>query len=298
MRVGYYERAPRRVQTDPDPIGGADGRVTGPVEGVGMTVPRIQSFEWNERASTPRFVREAIVETLGTGLRWGRIVAAAGPVFAEFCQRSGADRVLDLCSGSGEPVAILLEALAEQGLPRPRFTLSDLLPNEPAMQRAAELHPGAIDFVPEPVDATGVPDELDQPARTILEAFHHFPPELAGRILADCVRQRRAVFVLEGFPRSLPRLLAIVPAMTVAMAATPFRTRRDRLAKLLGTFVVPVIPAIGLWDAVVSVLRIHTEEELRAMVEPLGGGYTWEYRRIPYAPGGLATAFFGIPPRT
>lgn len=259
---------------------------------------RVHAFEFNERPECPRFLRDAIVEALGTGLRWGRIYDGVGPVFAEFCARAGADEVLDLCSGSGEPVSILLEALSRSRVAPPRFLVSDLFPNVPSLRQVAARHPGLIEVVERPVDATDVPADVDRRARTVISAFHHFPPALARRILADCVAKRRAVFLLEALTGDLRGLLAILPAMTAGMLATPLLTRRDRLKKALATYVVPVVPLTGLWDAVVSDLRTYRADELRAMVEPLGGGYTWERREVPFAPFGRASCFFGVPSGT
>lgn len=256
---------------------------------------RVHAFEFNERPEVPRFVRDAIVEALGTGLRWGRIYDGVGPVFAEFCARAGCDEVLDLCSGSGEPVSILLEALDRTGAPAPRFVVSDLFPNVPALEQVAARHPGRVRVVARPVDATDVPTDVDRRARTVISAFHHFPPDLARRILADCVAKRRAVFLLEALAGDLRGLLAILPAMTAGMLATPLLTRRDRLKKALAIYASPVVALTGLWDAVVSDLRTYRADELRAMVAPLGGGYAWEHREVPFFPGGRASCFFGVP---
>lgn len=256
---------------------------------------RLHAFEFNERPEVPAFVRDAIVETLGTGLRWGRIYDGAGPIFAEFCERARCDTVLDLCSGSGEPVSILLEALARQGARAPRFVLSDLLPNVAAMRRVAARHPGQIDVVARPIDATCVPAEVDRGARSVISALHHFPPALAARLLADCVARRRAVFLLDAMAGDARSLLAVLPSMTAAVFATPLLAERDRLLKALATYALPVVPLAGLWDAVVSCLRSYDEADLRAMVAPLGGGYAWEYRELAFFPGGRAMCFYGVP---
>jgi hypothetical protein len=259
---------------------------------------RIHAFEWNDTASSPAWLKESIVETLGRGLRWGRIYRGIGPVFAEFLRRVGTTSVLDLASGSGEPCTILIASLEQAGETTPSFVVSDLFPDVAALKEVAERHPGKIDVVAESVDATNVPEKIDRPARTIITAFHHFPPELAKRILADCVAKKRAVFIVEAFPRKVLRLLAVMPAMAVAAFANPFVAREHRAIKLVLTWLIPLIPLLGLWDAVVSVLRVHSESELRAMVEPLGGGFAWEYREVPFAPLGRATVFMGIPPST
>jgi hypothetical protein len=206
--------------------------------------------------------------------------------------------VLDLCTGTGEPVSILLDAITRAGGKPPRFLLSDLFPNETAMKRVEARHPGFVEAVVEPVDATAVPGQVDRAARSVMSAFHHFPPELASRILADSVAKGRAIFIAEGFPRSLLRLAAILPCMALAVLANPFLTGRDRLAKIFFTFVLPVIPLAGAWDAFVSNRRIHSEAELRALVARLGSGYSWSYREVPFFPFGRAVAFSGVPPRS
>lgn len=255
---------------------------------------RVHGFEFNDLAACPRVVRESIVETLGLGYRWGRVLDGVGPLFVDFCSRARCASVLDLCSGSGEPVSSLLDALARHGLPAPRFHLSDLFPDVAAMGRVAQRHAGLVEVIAEPVDACRVPARHDQPARTIINALHHLPPPVAARLFADTVAQRRALFVVEGFPRSLWRMAATLPLLLVAGAFNPLLAPRDRALKLLCTWLTPVVAATGLWDATVSALRMYSEAELRAMAAA-ARDYEWEYREVPFFPGGRATVFWGIP---
>jgi len=148
--------------------------------------------------------------------------------------------------------------------------------------------------VGKPVDATRVPTRIDRPARTVMNAFHHFPRDVAARIVADAVARRRALFIVESFPRNPLRLLPSMPFLSAAQFANPFLAERDRLAKFL---LNPLSGPLGMWDAVVSTLRIHDERDLRTMAAAAGGVYDWHYRESPYPWGGIATAFFGIPGR-
>jgi hypothetical protein len=257
-------------------------------------VRRVHAFEFNDLSACPSVVRESIVETLGLGFRWGRVLDGVGPLFVDFCARARCASVLDLCSGSGEPVAILLDALARRGLPPPRFLLSDLYPDFAAMRRVAGRYPGIVEVALEPVDACDVPAHHDRPARSIVNALHHLPPPVAARLIADTVAKRRALFVVEGFPRSLRRMAATLPALLVAGAVNPLLAPRDRALKLLCTWATPVVAATGMWDAVVSALRMHSEAELRAMTAG-ARGYEWEYHEVPFSPGGRATVFWGVP---
>jgi hypothetical protein len=255
---------------------------------------RRQLFEFHERAECPRFVRDSVVETLGTGLRWLGMSDVAGPAFARFCQDAKCERVLDLCSGSGAPAALVLEWMAEHGAAAPEVVLSDLFPNEVAFAGVRAKHPEKVRSERRPVDATMVPEDVAHDARVIMNAFHHFAPAPAARIVADAVARRKSLFIYEGFPRDLTRFLPTGPAMLPALLLNPLMTRQQRLAKAFLTYVVPVIPAVATWDGVVSVLRIHDEADLRAMTTA-EGDYRWAYEELPYGRGGRALVFTGIP---
>jgi hypothetical protein len=57
----------------------------------------------------------------------------------------------------------------------------------------------------------------------------------------------------------------------------------------------PVTLAVSAWDGLVSAMRIYSEEELCAMVEPLGDKFRWEYGAFQFPGQGLGYYFFGVP---
>jgi hypothetical protein len=74
--------------------------------------------------------------------------------------------------------------LARAGAPPPSFLLTDLQPHPAAWSRLRESRPGVVDFVAEPVDATRIPADLARGrARVIVNALHHFEPDVAGAML-------------------------------------------------------------------------------------------------------------------
>src|SRR5205823_9089249 len=109
-----------------------------------------------------------------------RPYAAAAPRLRAALERSGARRILDLCSGAGGPWPGLLKELDGAGLEH--VSLSDRYPNVPAFERIARAADGRIRYEKEPVDAAAVPEHLGG-FRTLFSSFHHFPPETARRIL-------------------------------------------------------------------------------------------------------------------
>jgi len=263
-----------------------------------LPIPRVQLFEFNDSPWAPAALRDTIIESLSRTLAWGRILRGLVAPFEQFLQQSGAAEVLDVCAGAGGPAKILASEIARAGRRPPRFLMCDLQPQPDAWQAAREAQPGVIDFVAEPVDATAIPEALSRGrARTIINALHHFSPELVSRILADAVAGGTGVFVAEGFSRNPLGFASFAPAGLLALAVNPALSSRDRLAKALLTWASPVVLAASVWDGVVSTLRVYTESELRALIAPFGGDFRWTFGSYPFPPFGRGTYFYGVPAR-
>jgi len=256
---------------------------------------RIQAFEFNERNECPEFIRDGIVEILGKGIRWSKYFNNSIQAFVQFARKVDTTTFLDLCSGSGEPAALFIEALLSQGNTQFKFVLSDLFPKIHSMNNVAKQFSEQIQVITEPVDATNVKKEYDQAARTIINAFHHFPPEVAKDILKDCVKKSRGIFIIESFPRSVLKYFSIIPYLAVSYLINPFITQKDRALKLFFSFAIPVIPVLGLWDGFISSCRIHSKEELFEMVDEWQSVYAWDYQEISFFPFGRAVIFSGVP---
>jgi len=258
-------------------------------------VNRIQSFEFNERNECPEFIRDGIVEILGKGIRWSKYFSSSIQAFIEFANQVETTTFLDLCSGSGEPAAFFVEELLRQGKTQFKFVLSDLFPKTHSMNSVSKQFPEQTHVITTPVDATNVKQEYDQAARTIINAFHHFPPELAKSIIRDCVKKERGIFIIESFPRSVIKYFSVIPYLLVSFFVNPFITQKDRLLKFLFSFIIPLIPVLGFWDGLISSCRIHSKDELFEMVDEWKLEYTWNYQEIPFFPFGRAVVFWGIP---
>ena len=260
-----------------------------------IDMKRIQAFEFNELEITPRFIRDAIIEVLGFGLKQGRILDSVGPLFMNFLERANCDHVLDIGSGSGEPASILLNSLIRKGYDPPVITLSDIIPNFTAMERVKARHPDKIRIAEYPVDATNVPESVDCPARVIINVFHHFPTILASRILADSVAKGRAVFIVESFKRKIFHFMPLMASLVPALYLSPFAAKKDKYKKIFFSYFIPLIALCGSWDAAVSFLRTRTREELMDMAGKLSGTYSWEFHEAPYFPKGLNQIIMGFP---
>ena len=263
-----------------------------------MPLRRFQLFEFNDLAWVGSDVRDTVVESLGRGLRWGRTLTGLVQPFADFLQAAGTERVLDLCSGSGEPAHILIDEFRRARRQPPQFLLTDLYPRERAWKRSMATEPSVTAHL-QPVDATAIPAELGAGrARTIINAFHHFPPSLAARVLADAMRARAPFWVSEPFDRNPLQFLAFSPFGLAALLANPLLTPERTLGKaVLSWGVLPLTLGLSAWDGFVSTLRVYEEAELRAMVQPLASEYRFCHGTYRYALGGQGYYFWGVPIR-
>ena len=121
----------------------------------------------------------------------------------------------------------------------------------------------------------------------LVNTFHHLRPDAARAVLQDAVDAGQPIVVAE-----LLRRHPLIVAMNLAaglplFAIVPF-LRPFRFSWLLFTYLIPLIPLGFTVDALVSTLRIYSEEELREMIASLDGpdrfDWSFEYVSMPPSP--------------
>jgi SAM-dependent methyltransferase len=257
-------------------------------------VRRLQLVELHDLAHFPAAWRDPFTDFMAFYAERFRPYARVIPILAHALRNAGAQRLLDLGSGGGAAVLALKPGL-DAALDAPvRVTLTDKHPNLAAFEAAAQRCPGQVDFVADPVDATAVPDHLDG-FRTLLGSLHHFPPDLARSILRDAVRQRRGLAVLEYTERRLWLwALPLLATPLLIWCVTPF-IRPMRVARLVWTYLLPVVPLVAVLDGLVSVLRSYTPDELLALTTGLDEEYRWTVGQVRAVGASRATYLVGVP---
>src|SRR2546421_5369503 len=108
-----------------------------------MPIPRLQLVELEDLAWWPAIVRDLSTDYLRFMEAKLRIHTAVAPLLANAMRRSGADRIVDLCSGGGGPMPALPEALRAEGL-EVTGILTDRFPNLEAFRLAEQESGGRI----------------------------------------------------------------------------------------------------------------------------------------------------------
>ncbi|HWX20969.1 MAG TPA: class I SAM-dependent methyltransferase [Candidatus Binatia bacterium] len=234
---------------------------------------RLHLIEIEDQDWCPRSIRDAVTDCLQFSLATTKPYAAIIPVLVTALQRTGTRRILDLCSGAGGPWVWLHPALVEMGV-NVSVCLTDKYPNLEGIGRANRSTNQAISYRPQPVDATQVPGDLTG-FRTMFTGFHHLGPEQACAVLADAVRKRQGIGVFEATQRRPLALLLMLLAPVIVLAVTPF-IRPFRWSRLFWTYLLPVVPLVTLFDALVSCLRTYSIQELHGLTTRLGtNDYQW-----------------------
>ena len=250
---------------------------------------RFHLFEIHDQPWCPPSLRDALTDFLQFTINLGGTYDAVVPMLRDAIVRSGATRVVDLCSGAGGPWRAWLRE--PRGM-APGFelpvVLTDKYPNRPAQS-------GGLPFHSVPVDATAVPADLHG-FRTLFTAFHHFRPAEARAILADAVRQGQGIGVFEISRRAPIEIALIALTWLAVLVFVPF-IRPFRWSRLAWTYLPPVLPLVGAFDGVVSCLRTYSPAELRELLRGLDT-YDWQVgeTRSPWSPL-VVTYLVGVPKR-
>ena len=253
-------------------------------------MPRLHLIEIHDQEWCPRVLRDAATDYLQFAANIANPYAAVADRLRTAVARSGATRIVDLCSGAGGPWMRLLPLLPKDETSSPSVILTDRFPNVVAMGRMHEASEGALDYDPRPIDATETPRDLEG-FRTLFASFHHFRPPDAGRILADAVRRGQGIGVFEMTHRSVIGVLLMGLAPLLVLVSTPF-VRPFRWSRLFWTYLVPVLPVLILFDGTVSSLRTYSPPELTDLTQRLGkNGYTWEIGEETAGPGPVPVTY-------
>jgi hypothetical protein len=247
---------------------------------------RIHLFELEDFDWVPRPIRDGGTDLLDLGFDRLGFYDGVAPKLVSLLERTGASRIVDLCSGGGGGTLQMRERIRTKA-PDVEMVLSDKNPNEAGMARVAALNDPKTRYRAESVDAMQGGGDAEG-VRTMSGALHHFPPDAVRALITGVVARRAplAFFDVAASPavRKLPVVLAplmmsvnmlmlFIGSLFLVPLVRPFR-----LSRVVLTYLLPAIPTLVAWDGTVSALRAYTPEELLEIARSVPGadGYVWE----------------------
>jgi len=236
---------------------------------------RVRFAEIHEQGWFPQKLRDDVTITLQFIFNAARLYRPVAARLGAAIRAAESGRVLDLCSGAGGPWIWLQRTLAERTAMPTKVILTDRYPNIAAFRHMQEASGNAIGYCAEPVDARRIPPGL-LGFRTIFSSIHHFTPDGVAAILRDAVDQGEGIGFFEAVKRRPSAVLCACCMPIAAICLVPFM-RPFRIARLIWTYLVPVIPFVMWFDGVLSCLRAYSPAELRELAATVDARhYVWE----------------------
>lgn len=237
---------------------------------------RSQLIELEDLPWFPVLIRDSMTDHLSfLSSRAGRVFKTFAEKLADALKRTKDDTLVELCAGGGGPSVALAKHVAHRLGRQPDVVLTDLYPNIPRMELVSKQSGGSVRFIREPVNACAVgPDPKG--FRLCFNSFHHLPEDVALACLADAVKHRRGIAVMELVDRSIFGFLQVVFATLTIFLVAPFE-RPFKWSRLFWVYIIPIIPFAIFFDGIVSCLRVYSPDELKALVAKLPtNNYQWD----------------------
>lgn len=191
------------------------------------------------------------------------------------------------------------------------FVLTDIHPHLDAWEKAAKRS-GHLGYVRESVDAANAPPDLlakiegsssgrqdKKVFRLFSLAFHHFDDPLATQILRNTMETSSGIGIFELQERTFEGLLTAL-AIGPALMFGSWYWFWDDWTHLFWTYVIPVIPAVVVFDGLVSAVRTRSSAEILDLMRKDGmeketKGWRFESgTRLHTWPTGVMHYFIGI----
>jgi ubiquinone/menaquinone biosynthesis C-methylase UbiE len=220
---------------------------------------------------------------------------AAVPLLKNLLLKTRQERITDLCSGAGGGIAVIQQELSK-AMNRPvLITLTDLYPNLDSYRFLKQQSEGSINFIPGPVNAMAVPENITG-VRTIFSSFHHFTPAQAKAILQNAAHNKKAIGIFEGAEKTWLELFAFwVFFPFLIILVTPF-IKPFKMSRLFFTYIIPLIPLGILWDGTVSIFRIYTPQMLDNITKAIPTEhYRWQTGKVGNRIGKRVIYLIGYP---
>ena len=248
---------------------------------------RLHLFEFEDQKWFKGFLRDYVTEILRYANDLVNAYMLSLPLIKEALEHSTDKKIVDLCSGAIGPWDKLYKELVES-YGAISLTLTDKYPNMGMCEKFnSDKSKGKIAYLSESTDVRNIPKHL-QGMRTLFGGLHHFREEDVRKILTNAVNENNAIGIFEYTHRKGWSVVGALLSPLFVVCATPF-LRPVTFARLFLTYIIPIIPVVFLWDAIVSCLRSYSLEELEMFTKDLKKeGYVWKV-------GSCAHEYTGLP---
>lgn len=244
---------------------------------------RKQLFEFEDQSWFPDPMRISLTRLIIVLHRLLGLKQLVATVLMDALRKANQRTVVDLGAGAGGSMPEILRDLqSHKEFEDTEMLLTDLYPGPEVVQEINARKQKGLRYHPQPVDATML-NNAPKGLKTMMNSFHHLPPDNAQKILQSAAESKQALLIYEMAENKIPFLVwllflpvgfSILAIMVFFM--TPF-VKPLTFKQLFFTYIIPVIPLFYAWDGQASLPRIYSFSDLKTMTAAAqSDGYRWE----------------------
>ncbi|MBV7270306.1 hypothetical protein [Winogradskyella luteola] len=263
---------------------------------------RIQLFEFEDFIWFPSSIRTGMTNLLVVLQKIMRTSDIIASLIITAKQRNNFSQIIDLGSGSGGIMLDVIKKLNINNTESLKLLLTDLHPNSKLVEQINSTKIHNVTYNKSSVDATNL-SNLPMGLKTMVNSFHHMPPNVAKSILKSAQDNKHPLLIYEIGENTIPTLLwwlllplSLAILFVMALLMTPF-IKPLSWKQLVFTYLIPIIPLCYAWDGQASIMRIYTFKDIECLIKDFKNeSYIWKVDKAK-KPNGKKAGYYilGLP---
>lgn len=242
---------------------------------------RIQLFEFEDFHWFPNVIRTSITNLIVVFLKLMGTTRVLSSLIEKVYSKSHFDAIVDLGSGSGGAMPAAVEAFNQNNPKNVRLILSDLHPNPEIVERFNQPENALLEYHSDSLNAMNL-EKAPKGLRTMVNSFHHMPPNVAKEILRSAQNSKQPFLAYELTENTIPLLawwlflpISLFILIVMSLIMTLF-VRPLSFKQLFFTYLIPIVPLCYAWDGQASMVRTYTFDDIFSMLEEFQSEeYVW-----------------------
>lgn len=244
---------------------------------------RVQLFEFEDFNWFPSFMRISMTKLIVVLHDVTKMHLVLGSLVKKAIEKTNAGQIVDLGSGAGGAMPKVKQLLNEDtSFDSVHILLSDLYPDEKAIDHVRSMKINGLDYHKESVNATEL-DKAPNGLKTMVNSFHHMPKDMARKILRSAYESKEPILIYEMAENKMPLLLwwlflplGLTILFIMCLFMTPF-VKPLTLEQVIFTYIIPIIPLTYAWDGQASYPRMYAYNDYKELLVGLeDDSYSWE----------------------
>lgn len=219
-------------------------------------------FEFTDQPWLPRSARTTFFEILDLcNSRFRSYNESVASRALKLANKLGATRIVELGAGTAPITQHLAANEDSEGL---ELVPCDINPPRKLYRQLATEHPEKVQPVYKPVDFSKPLPWHEDTLLLFCACLHHLPSRERARILATLATSDSHVVVFEPMKKSSFSIVSVLFSIFPALLLPLMEWRsRGFLRRAFWCWILPIVPMMFVWDAVVSCLRQWPDERWR-----------------------------------